>query len=660
MADATSIEATNKVRASLGLPLLPVPGGAGDTTNDTESSGSEEEEEDEKGSTLESRQAEGYNNWNQLQKLAEEKNKRQAKLDAIKKARDEAQRLSKLSGKGLGEEDEDEDLSAKAWLQGAKKRLKKIDKKREKAVKLEKELREREEREYTSKDLAGVKVAHQVGDFDTEGDGQVLTLKDATIEENEEEGDELENIYLAEQERRDERLNLKRKKPGYNPNDVDENDEKTILKQYDEVIDGKKRKHFLLDTEGQVAEREDVDMDSTGERIKPKAINLDILKELPTSDYQEPSEVKIKKPKKKKAKSIRQKQFDDDIVLPSNNNEPNGDSMDIDSGPAKPSRRSKDVSFVDDEDLQASLAKQRREALKQRKKMKPEDLATQIREEAPVASEEEKELEAGGLVIDETTEFVANLQLPEPEKPRQFSDKSKEIRRSEPPESDEDEDVDMGKSYNEIDNIEIKREESEPAAEVNETGLGEEKTVASGVAAALSLARDRGLVKSEKEGESNEQTRMRAQFMAEKAKLEKEVDDWVKRQREILRASGEWDRLSIREREHRAQKLNEDRDRRKADLLNQLMNQGYKPTVNISYVDEHGRHMAQKEAFKFMSHTFHGKGSGKQKTEKHIKKIQEEKQREAKSALDSGATTGMNNAQSATARKNRQPGVRLA
>ena len=87
MADALSIEAQNKVRASLGLSLLPVPGNAGVTTSrDTDSSESEEEEE--VGSTLESRQAEGYENWTQLQKQAAEKKKRQARLDAMSESAD--------------------------------------------------------------------------------------------------------------------------------------------------------------------------------------------------------------------------------------------------------------------------------------------------------------------------------------------------------------------------------------------------------------------------------------------------------------------------------------------------------------------------------------------------------------------------------------------
>jgi len=51
---------------------------------------------------------------------------------------------------------------------------------------------------------------------------------------------------------------------------------------------------------------------------------------------------------------------------------------------------------------------------------------------------------------------------------------------------------------------------------------------------------------------------------------------------------------------------------------------GYKPEVKIEYVDEAGRQVPPKEAFRYLSHRFHGKGSGKKKLEKRIKKIEED------------------------------------
>merc|ERR1712150_469118 len=52
---------------------------------------------------------------------------------------------------------------------------------------------------------------------------------------------------------------------------------------------------------------------------------------------------------------------------------------------------------------------------------------------------------------------------------------------------------------------------------------------------------------------------------------------------------------------------------------------GYKPTVNLEYIDDNGRAMSSKEAFRFLSHKFHGKGSGKLKTEKRYRKVEVDK-----------------------------------
>ncbi|CAH8838288.1 unnamed protein product [Trichobilharzia szidati] len=50
----------------------------------------------------------------------------------------------------------------------------------------------------------------------------------------------------------------------------------------------------------------------------------------------------------------------------------------------------------------------------------------------------------------------------------------------------------------------------------------------------------------------------------------------------------------------------------------------YKPDIKLEYVDELGRDLSAKEAFRQLSHKFHGKGSGKNKTQKRMKKIKEE------------------------------------
>lgn len=662
--DAISIEEANKIRVAMGMKPLPVPGKENDSgpvfkeANDGDS-------DEEPASTLETRSAAAYDNWQKMEDEKAAKAKLQAKKDAVKKAREQAQRFAKLEGQGLGEGD---DVDAKTWLAGQKKRQKKL----EKARRLEQELAEREaelQREYTAKDLAGVKVAHE---FDQLGEGEehILTLKDAAVDDDEA-GDELEDLGLAEAERLNQRLESKKRKRAYDPNDMDESGQQSILAQYDEEIDGKKRKVFTLDGQGRtVEERQKIKEDGTVGQSKVK-ISLDFLQEdTPISDYIDPSEVKIKKLKKKKEKKSRKKAVDEDDIFPIP--EPaavqdNG-GMDTDQPQAAPRKKIvEDV--IDDEDLQANLAMQRRAALKKRKKVKPEDLARQLREEASatpdVISSVETPEEEGGLVIDETSEFVANLQGPT-ERPERQRNKSSQPRSRAVSEAanavDEEGDVDMERSYAEADEAEERKERegrSTSVPAVTTTGLDEEETVDRGVAATLNLLRQRGQIQEAGGSELNKRHVEHQRFLAEKQKMETDAEMRAKLQRERDRRSGRLEHMSAREREAMAQKANQDRDRLESRRMAEIFNKEYKPNVELNYIDEFGRRMNQKEAFKHLSHQFHGKGSGKQKTEKRLKKIEEEKKREAMSSLDSSQHTAMNTAMEGTAKKNRQAGVRL-
>ncbi|KAL8668412.1 MAG: hypothetical protein Q9168_006955 [Polycauliona sp. 1 TL-2023] len=666
MADVLSVQEANKIRAAIGLKPLPVPGADSGPTfkNDKADQSSSDGEEE---STLESRQAQGYDNWKKLQDEQDAKAKREAKNEAIKKARDAARKFSKLEGKGLGEAEEAADLDTKAWLLQQKKRQRKLE--RERLRKLEKELEEREQAaDHTAEDLAGVKVAHGLDDFENGGE-QILTLKDAGILENEEEGDELENQEMKEREALQDRMDVKKKKPVYDPHATDEAGESTILKHYDETIDGKKRKRFTLDGQGSTAEEREAMRESVGKKLRTQAISLDIVNELPVSDYKEEQEARIRKSKKKAKKSTRQRPVDeDDIVpLPAESAPLVGDGgMDVDIGPthaAVPEPVENTTSMNDDDDLQANLAIQRKAALKKRKRTRPEDLARQLQDEAEEAKNkmaEDDQDEEGGLVIDETSEFVANLRRsPEPQKPRTAETAtSPSTVKHESPGPDQERDVDMDAQSD--DEQRIKRETASPAKnEMTGTGLDEEANINQGIGATLALLSQRGLIKNDQEGDINALHRERNRFLAEKQKREAEAERKARQQRERDRASGRFDRMSAREREDDARQENKRRDQAESRHQVEIYAKEYKPNVQLKYFDDHGRPMTAKEAFKHMSHQFHGKGSGKQKTEKHLKKIDDSKRREAMSSLDASQATGMNSAMGATAKKNRQAGVRL-
>ncbi len=65
----------------------------------------------------------------------------------------------------------------------------------------------------------------------------------------------------------------------------------------------------------------------------------------------------------------------------------------------------------------------------------------------------------------------------------------------------------------------------------------------------------------------------------------------------------------------------------------------YKPDVKLEYVDEKGHHMNEKEAFRYLSHRFHGKGPGKRKTEKRANKIKEHELVNKMSSVDTPLNT---------------------
>ncbi|KAK8198741.1 hypothetical protein M8818_006608 [Zalaria obscura] len=664
--DAVSIQEANKIRAALGMAPLPVPGEAsGLSFKDSKDEGSDSDESDHV-STLEKRQAFAGENWKRHEEEQKAKEERIARKEAAKKARDTAQRFAKLEGKGLGDAD-DVELDTKTWLLQQKKRQKKI----EQARKYEEEQLVREQQaQYTAKDLAGVKVGHELDQF-ADGGEQVLTLKDTVIGEEDEE-DELENLDLRAQEKLNEKLELKKKKPVYNP--MDDDSQKGILSQYDEEIEGKKNGAFTLDGRGstiqaQAAARREADLGAKGIKI-----NLDMFKdETPVSDYMEASaSTKIRKPKKNKAKTTRQKAVDEDDIFPieppaAQTPKPDDSAMDVDGAQPAGGNARKRVLEFDDDDLQAKLAEQRRQALKKRKKTDAAELARQIREEAsatPAAQEAEDE-EEPGMVIDETTEFVSNLQRPTAPEERRTATPANAggAALSPSPEPDQDGDTDMKQSYADVEDEEDlkarQKRESETPAAITATGFEEEDTIDNGIGASLSMLRKRGLISDSAASEQNERDRQREQFLAENRALIAEYDAKSKEQRERDRKSGNFDRMSARERENYARQQNEQREAFLARLQAEHFRKSYKPDVKLRYNDEFGREMNQKEAFKHLSHMFHGKGSGKQKTEKRLKKIEDERKREAMSSLDASQHTGMNSAMGATARKNRQAGVRL-
>ncbi|KAI8324496.1 SART-1-domain-containing protein [Martensiomyces pterosporus] len=76
-------------------------------------------------------------------------------------------------------------------------------------------------------------------------------------------------------------------------------------------------------------------------------------------------------------------------------------------------------------------------------------------------------------------------------------------------------------------------------------------------------------------------------------------------------------------------------DRKWAREYEQRM-KDYKPEVKLEYVDDTGRQLTTKEAYKQLSHVFHGNYSGKNKIDKVMQK--RERERKQMSLTSSNAT----------------------
>ena len=380
----------------------------------------------------------------------------------------------------------------------------------------------------------------------------------------------------------------------------------------------------------------------------------------PSSDYLDVSEIKVRKPKKKKSKSTRQKAVDpDDYLLPDLPEQPaQEEKMDVDiSEKEKKRKQSEDTNLVDDDDLQFALSMQRRNALKKRKRTRPEDIAKQLKE-TPEEQDDAPE-EGGGIVIGEVSEFVAGIKKAEEEE----EERPRKKQSTEPPAPTVDDEAEEDVPMQEVDTYRPTQEdqegEMEEPAEEDEDFM-EEKTVGQGLGATLSLLRDRGLLRDSDSTEKHETLMKKTDFLAKKRRIVVELDEAARAQRERDRASGRLDRMSQREQQEYARQQNAQRDMQASRRMAELYESEFKPTFEIRYADEEGRVLDRKEAFKHLSHQFHGKGSGKGKTDKKIKKVADEQRREAQSVLDAGRDVGMSSVTAQQLKKRREAGVRLA
>nr|DBA17106.1 TPA: hypothetical protein GDO54_002601 [Pyxicephalus adspersus] len=577
-----SIEETNKLRAKLGLKPLEL------NTAKNESG------------TKEDPVAAAVINpliLKQQQELRE-------KLAAAKEKRMINQKLGKI--KSLGEDELWLDDTA-AWIE----RSRKLQAEKEKAEKRAKLLAEMDEefgvsnlveeefgqkKNYTSTDLRGLTVEHSVESF-TEGQTVVLTLKDKGVLD-EDDSDVLVNVNMVDREKADKNVELKKKRPDYKPYEEEESVDdmvmfrhKSVLSKYDEEIDGEKKKNFRLESEGAVDGSWEKELQSIRETLHNQAQTLEVPGLKLASEYYTPEEMVSFKKTKRRVKKIRKKEKSvpaEDLILM----KPDTRESDYGSRSRGRGRRRREASDDEGEIIEHKEAHP-----------KSDDLRV---ESMDISDEEEI---ADSPVVLEEDELEVELQ-----KQLEKSRRLKQLQHQ----KDGTEVVSMVKTLTSQKSQDEEYDDDKKGSIVfNATSefcrtLGEIPTY--GLAGNREDQED--LMDFEKEDEESEKEGGDSDGDENVGWSMVNLDE-EKNQQEVC-----WepitmcsvaidDKYSRREEYRGFTQEFKDKD-------------GYKPDVKIEYVDETGRKLCPKEAFRQLSHRFHGKGSGKMKTERRMKKLDEE------------------------------------
>ncbi|KAG5333181.1 SNUT1 protein, partial [Acromyrmex charruanus] len=590
-----SIEETNKIRAKLGLKPLEV-----DNTSKDDPS----KIKDDLGEFYH-KPAPNNSDKIKAQKLRE-------KIGTQKEKRQIEANLSKM--KSLGEIDSDDD--SQVWIN--------------KSRQLEEEKKKAEMR----KDLKGLKVEHNlllilischklysflfflfIKNFKQEifCKTVILTLKDQEVlNEND---DLLVNVNMIDNERYKRSVLNKIKKPTYDPY-ADENFDEygfpknKILEKYDEEIDGEKKDNFMLGANNAI-EFKRRQIETVKQRLANKKLETLQMAEpkLASEYYNEEELAKFKKPKKKIRKIRTKKKLKADDLVPVDNDylrdlgsrrrkkpedSKDNDTLDVDDLEAP----AEDLTGIkleeDDKELELHLALKKTQRLKEGHSASIQKTIETIKHE--ILNSEESQ--SGNIVLNSTAEFCRTLgDIPtyglagnREENGQELMDFEMDGIKEEPP-ANEEEDDGRG-AWN---TVHLDENISEPVV-MEAAILDAEPSLGHGVGGALKLAMSKGYLQKE---DSNRPSASRfAHLQAQNYSIEDKT-------------YGDDDKFGRR-------------DRFNGPTSDFKEKEGFKPNVKLEYIDDDGHVLCAKEAFRYLSHKFHGKGPGKNKVEKRMKKAEQE------------------------------------
>lgn len=398
-----------------------------------------------------------------------------------------------------------------------------------------------------------------------------------------------------------------------------------ILGKYDDEIGGEQKKGFTLGSNL----RDEIEQKRKLLEIKCKLQNkkmesLDTVPLTLASEYYSPSEVASFKKPKKKIRKIRQTLKADDLLAITTNNAVSKSDTSRDAVSKKKLKllvnadnlnESDDFSNIkiedDNEDLELVLAKARR--LKQKeaiinKALSMDDVLVKNEIKSEVASDGEDNdndyTDNTNIILNATAEFCRTLgDIPTYGLAGNRAEVENELMtyEEEPEEKEEEkEEIDCEESHGTWNSVNPDTEAKDidtKLTEISEVAiLDEEPDVASGIAGALRLAMSKGYLEKE---ESNRPSNSRFAHLQAK-------------------------NYSIEDKTHADDDKYSRRDRYSGPLSDFKEKETFKPNVKLEYIDDNGHLLNAKEAFRYLSHKFHGKGPGKNKVEKRLKKTEQE------------------------------------
>lgn len=622
--ESISIEETNRIRVSLGLKPIPLPNETKqapkndelslDDTNKLRISLGLKPITKDNASNLNEKSSEEY----QQEIRNREKEEKIKKNLEIAKSRAAKRKKINISKSLLDDNDQDDD--GDDWLSKIKKPSEVKNDKKVKRARVDED-----------GGMSGVKVGHSIDDINQlQQEDVILTLKDRSIHDDE---DELESDLLVKKQKLEKQMAEKLRTNKYKKFDGLESEEKTLLERYNEELNGENGESFILNGETIKVDKpkEAKTLEKTGKRRMEFSLDDDEDgaedEIMGNSDYAKAKPIKMKKLKKKSGNGRKKEERKDE----------EGDVVALESVELK----DEDSSIQDDFELQNALALKRLKNHRKRKNLKPEDIAKEINEDKENGMNVDKVEQ--GIVIDENTEFLSSIRARNDEE----EPKDEEIVQDAEPIQDTNEDKMDVEPSEPLDNETV--EDEEDAQDVNFNG---------GIGSLLGFLKSKNIVQ-EKTSDQIESDR-KAKELKKKLDLEKLKTEIEKRiYEENLREDSSFKKLSKKEREEVLEsELQQFKDLQNSEEVASKL-ENYKPQVKLRYIDEYGREMNTKEAYKHLSHQFHGKGPNKSKIAKKLKKVEEERKQQYKENSLLGGLSNDNKGDQDSSASQDKVGVRL-